>query len=49
MRASCGLAPPDPTVVLDGELGARAAPLVRETRLAHRPEGCRVHFAGLLS
>ncbi|WP_314308719.1 hypothetical protein [Actinomyces johnsonii] len=42
------MSPPGPDVVLEGELGARAAPLVRETRLAHRPEGCRVYFTGLL-
>ena len=42
------MTPLGPDGVLDGELGARAAPLVRETRLAHRQEGCRVHFAGLL-
>ena len=32
----------------NGELSVRTALMMRKTRLAHRPEGCRVYFTGLL-
>ena len=38
-----------PTSHWMGELPVRTALMMRKTRLAHRPEGCRVYFTRLLS